>query len=155
MLGGRSVIQAEAVLRGDLVRTPGPNTPPTPSSVAIAMGKYCFISTGAILRPPSKLHRGLYSYHPLKVGDNVFVGPGAVVEAASVGSNVSIGKGAVIGKMAIVRDCVQILEGAVVPAGMVVGSGCVIGGRPGRVVGEVGVGWEGVDGWELWRTTAY
>lgn len=76
-----------------------------------------------------------------------------MIEAASIGNNVWIGKGAVVGKMAIVKDGVKILEGAVVPAGMVVASGGVIGGKPGRVVGEVGIAWEGVDGKELWRGT--
>ena len=115
------------------------------------MGRYCFLSTGAVLRPPSKLHRGVWSHHPLKMGDGVFVGPGCVVEAASVGSNVWIGKGAVVGKMALLRDNVRVLEGTVIPAGMVVGVGSVVGGRPARIVGEVGVGWEGVDGRELWK----
>jgi dynactin-5 len=66
---------------------------------------------------------------------------------------VSIGKGSVIGKMTIIKDMVQVLEGTIVPAGMVIPVGSVVGGRPGRVVGEVGVAWEGPDGRELWRNT--
>ena len=88
----------------------------------------------------------------MKIGDNVFIGPGCIVEAASIGNNVWIGKGAVVGRMAIIRDGCKILEGAVVPGGMVVGVGSVVAGRPGRVVGEVGVGWEGVGGRELWKS---
>ena len=95
----------------------------------------------------------MLSHHPLKIGDNVFVGQGCVIEAASIGNNVRVGKGAVVGKMAIIKDWVQVLEGAVVPPGMVIPSGSVVGGRPGRVVGSVGDGWEGVDGRELWRNT--
>ncbi|MCJ1233484.1 hypothetical protein MMC14_001442 [Varicellaria rhodocarpa] len=160
ILAGRTVIQAEACIRGDLIRTlPSSSssaTEPSSSSsakhnVAIAIGRYSFISTGAVLHPPGKLHRGVYSHHPLKIGDNVYVGPGCVIEAASIGNMVWIGKGAVVGNMAIIKDGVKVLEGAVVPAGMVVASGSVIGGRPGRVVGEVGIGWEGVDGREMWK----
>ena len=85
------------------------------------------------------------------------MGEGCVIEAASVGDHVHVGKGAVVGRMAIVKDWVRVLEGAVVPAGMVVASGSVVGGRPARVVGEVGDGWgfhegmEGGDMRELWR----
>ena len=67
-----------------------------------------------------------------------------------------IGAGSVVGKMVVIRDWVRVLEGSVVPAGMVVPSGVVVGGRPARVVGEVGEGW-GVGGGEggglrgLWR----
>lgn len=63
-----------------------------------------------------------------------------------------IGSGVVVGNMAILRDGVMVLDGTVVAPGMVVPSGVVVGGRPGRVVGEVGVGWEGVDGRGLWRS---
>ncbi|MCJ1386902.1 hypothetical protein MMC17_010030 [Xylographa soralifera] len=159
ILGGRTVIQADVIIRGDLTRTL-PSNPTTSGSapaasnhVAVALGRYCFISTGSILRPPAKLHRGVYSCLPLKIGDNVFVGPGCIIEAASIGNNVWIGKGAMLGKMAIVKDGVRILEGAVVPAGMVVGVGSVVAGKPARVVGEVGVGWEGFNGRELWKNT--
>ena len=170
ILGGRTVIQAEVCIRGDLVRsvpsTSGaasldPSTAATntaagakpPQHTSIMIGRYSFISTGSILRPPSKLHRGGFSYHPLKIGENVFVGPGCVIEAAQLGNNVWIGRGAVLGKMCIVKDMVKILEGSVIPPGMVVASGSVIGGRPARCVGLVGDGWEGFDGRELWRRT--
>ncbi|MCJ1472637.1 hypothetical protein MMC13_001286 [Lambiella insularis] len=153
ILGGRTVIQADVVLRGDLGRILSASASASQNQVTISIGRYCFISIGTILRPPAKIHRGVYSYIPQKLGDNVFVGPGCIVEAASIGNNVWLGKGAVIGKLVIVKDNVKVLEGAVVPAGMVIGVGSVVGGKPARVVGEIGVGWEGVDGKELWRTT--
>lgn len=152
------MIQAEAVIRGDLYRTPSSTSgasgssdqpqPSTSSSVAINVGRYSYISKQAILRPPSRLHRGVHSYYPLKIGDHVFVGERAVVEAATVGNHVSIGKEAVVGAMAILKDFVVVLDGAVVPAGMVVPSWCVVGGKPARIVGEVGEGFavEGADG---------
>ncbi|KAI9874794.1 MAG: hypothetical protein M1830_009286 [Pleopsidium flavum] len=170
ILGGRTVIQADVCIRGDLHKTlapPSSSTTSAPaqdqkqqqhSNVAVAIGRYTFLSKGSLLRPPSKLHRGLYSYYPLKIGDHVFIGENCFVEAAVVGSNVHIGKGSVIGKFAIIKDCVKVLEGTVVPAGMVVPSWSVVAGRPGRVVGELGDGWgvgegsEGGDLRELWRS---
>ena len=52
-----------------------------------------------------------------------------------VGDNVSIGA------FAIVKEGVKVLNGSVLPPHMVVPSGCVVGGRPARIVGEVGEGW--------------
>lgn len=89
----------------------------------------------------------MYSFYPLKIGDHVFVGERAVVEAATVGNHVHIGKDAVVGSMAILKDFVYVLDGAVVPGGMVVPSWCVVGGAPARIVGEVGEGY-GVEGAE-------
>lgn len=144
------MIQGEAVIRGDLHRTASSSSeqPSTTPSVAINVGRYSYISKQAILRPPSRLHRGVHSYYPLKIGDHVFVGEMAVVEAATVGNHVSIGREAVVGAMAILKDFVVVLDGAVVPAGMVVPSWCVVGGRPARIVGEVGEGFpvEGAEG---------
>ncbi|PYH33501.1 dynactin subunit 5 [Aspergillus neoniger CBS 115656] len=162
ILGGKTVIQADAVIRGDLYRSSssssststssdpgggGGGSAPNSPSVAITIGRYSYISRQAILRPPSRLHRGVYSFYPLKIGDHVFVGERAVVEAATVGNHVHIGKDAVVGSMAILKDFVYVLDGAVVPGGMVVPSWCVVGGAPARIVGEVGEGY-GVEGAE-------
>ncbi|BCS06232.1 hypothetical protein ABZX51_000670 [Aspergillus tubingensis] len=161
ILGGKTVIQADAVIRGDLYRSSSSSTStstssdpaggggsaPNSPSVAITIGRYSYISRQAILRPPSRLHRGVYSFYPLKIGDHVFVGERAVVEAATVGNHVHIGKDAVVGSMAILKDFVYVLDGAVVPGGMVVPSWCVVGGAPARIVGEVGEGY-GVEGAE-------
>ncbi|KAJ5105821.1 Dynactin subunit 5 [Penicillium alfredii] len=160
ILGGKTVIQAEAVIRGDLYRlhssasgdpnnpaTPTPTTQPNTPSVAITVGRYSYISKAAILRPPSRLHRGVHSFYPLKIGDHVFVGESAVIEAASLGNHVHVGAHASVGSMAIIKDFSCVLDGAVVPPGMVVPSWCVVGGQPARIVGEVGEGY-GVEGAE-------
>lgn len=77
----------------------------------------------------------------MKIGDNVFVGANCVISAASVSSHVHIGEGSVLGAFCIVRENVKVLPGTVVPGHMVIPPGSVVGGRPGRIVGEVGEGW--------------
>lgn len=81
------------------------------------------------------------SYYPLKLGENVFVGPNAFVAAAHVGNNVHIGAGAIIENGCVIRDRVKILPGSVMAAGTVAGTSVVVGGRPARVVGELPEGW--------------
>lgn len=123
------------------------------SNVAVAVGRYCFLSKGSCLRPPGKLYKGIFSHYPLKMGDHVFIGPSCVIEAALVGNHVSIGENCVVGKFAIIKDFVKILPGTVVPPHMVIPSFSVVGGRPARVVGEVPEGaHEGFDLRELYRT---
>ncbi|KAG5208091.1 Dynactin subunit [Trichophyton interdigitale] len=159
ILGGKTVIQADVCIRGDLYRqqpaTPaaapsgatGSKTAANTPSIAVTIGRYTYLSRSCLLRPPSRLHRGVHSYYPLKMGDHVFVGENSVVEAATVGNHVHIGRDVVVGSMAILKDYVVVLDGAVVPAGMVVPSWSVVGGAPARVVGEVGEGY-GVEGAE-------
>ncbi|EER24701.1 hypothetical protein D8B26_004939 [Coccidioides posadasii str. Silveira] len=160
ILGGKTVIQADVCIRGDLYRQqpPTPSSPSTATSggsgsnqntpsIAVSIGRYTYLSRSCLLRPPSRLHRGVHSYYPLKIGDHVFVGERSVIEAATIGNHVHVGKDAVVGCMAILKDFVVVLDGAVVPAGMVVPSFCVVGGAPARVVGEVGEGF-GIEGAE-------
>jgi dynactin-5 len=177
ILGGRAVIQPQVCIRGDLIRLPHPPATTNPSSssassttatttttagttqsqpqsqptVSVSIGRYSFISTSAVLRPPSKLSRGVLSYHALRVGEHVLIGADAVVEAAAIGDRVVIGEGSVVGRFAILKEGCVVLPGAVVPGGMVVPSGMVAGGRPARLVGEVGDGWKGGDLREMWR----
>ncbi|RYP40464.1 hypothetical protein DL767_001700 [Monosporascus sp. MG133] len=140
MLGGKTVIQAEAMIRGDLYRTaqssssagsaPGSNT-------AVAIGRYCFLSKGCCLRPPGRMYKGSFTYLPLRLGDQVFIGEGSVVQAATIGSHVHIGSNVVIGEFAIIKDYVRILDGTIVPANMVIPSFSIVAGQPARVIGEV------------------
>jgi dynactin-5 len=59
ILGGKTVIQAEVIIRGDLLRTlPGAADGARQSNVAVAIGRYCFLSKGSCLRPPAKLYKG-------------------------------------------------------------------------------------------------
>ncbi|KAG9243964.1 dynactin [Calycina marina] len=161
ILGGKTVIQAEVIIRGDLLRSvpsssssinPSPNDKQQ-SAVAVAIGRYCFFSRGCALRPPGRSTKGVFSHYPLKISDHVFVGPGSVIEAAILGSHVHIGAGVVVGKFAIIKDYVKVLDGAIIPANMVIPSFSIVGGRPARIVGEIAEGEvDGFDLRDLWRS---
>lgn len=89
----------------------------------------------------------------MKLGDHVFIGDGAVVEAAIIGSYVHIGKDCVIvsdvclvvridadfsqGKFAIIKDCVKIEDGTVIAPNSVIPPFSLVAGRPGVVVEEL------------------
>ena len=149
MLGGKTVIQPEAMIRGDLIRTApsssssssggggGSGSAAPANSTAVAIGRYCFLSRGVHLRPPGRLYKGVFTYMPLRMGDHVFVGQGSVVQAASVGNHVSIGSNCSINDFAIIKDYVKILDGTVVPSFMVIPSFSIVAGQPGRVIGEL------------------
>ncbi|KAK2625626.1 hypothetical protein QTJ16_004938 [Diplocarpon rosae] len=155
ILGGKTVIQAEVIIRGDLLRTFPASNPSEKhgSAVAVAIGRYCFFSRGCELRPPGKLYKGQFSHYPLKIADHVFVGAGSIIEAALIGSHVSIGSNCVVGKFTIIKDYVKILDGTVVPPNMVIPSFSVVAGRPGRVVAEIAEGEiDGMDLREVYRS---
>ncbi|RPB23824.1 dynactin [Terfezia boudieri ATCC MYA-4762] len=139
ILGGKTIIQAECTVRGDLRRTiPSSSSSSSNSAnVAIAIGRYCFLSRSSILRPPCKILKGQFSYYPMKIGDHVFVGEGSVVEAAAVGNRVTIGKNCVIGKFSIIKDCVRIEDGTVIAPNTVIPTFSLVRGRPGLVVEEL------------------
>ena len=142
MLGGRAVIQPEVMIRGDLVRTAPSSSSSSSgaapaSSTAVALGRYCFLARGAILRPPGRMYKGIFTYMPLRMGDHVYGGQSTIVQAATVGSYVHIGRDCTIGEFAIIKDCVKILDGSVVPPNMVIPSFSIVGGQPARLVGEL------------------
>ncbi|KAI0197470.1 trimeric LpxA-like protein [Astrocystis sublimbata] len=153
MLGGKTVIQAEAMIRGDLARIAQPAAAAAggqaapASNTAVAIGRYCFLSKGCCLRPPGRIYKGSFTYLPLRLGDHVFVGESTVVQAATVGSHVHIGANVVVGEFAIIKDYVRILDSAIVPPNMVIPSFSIVAGQPARVVGEVPEG--GLDAFEL------
>ncbi|KAI8802633.1 dynactin, subunit p25 [Cladochytrium replicatum] len=131
ILGGKSIIQTDCVVRGDLRRSGGGH------AVVIATGKYCLLGRGSVIRPPYKTYKGLFSYYPMKIGDHVHIGEDSVVEAAQIGNYVMIGKNCVIGRFAVIKDCVRILDGTVIPPNAVVPSFSVYGGNPGRLVDQL------------------
>ena len=74
---------------------------------------------------------------PLRMGDHVYVGPGSVIQAASIGTHVHIGASVAIGEFSIIKDYVRILDGSVVPPNTVIPSFSVVAGKPARVIDEV------------------
>lgn len=59
MLGGKTVIQPEVMIRGDLARTASSSSGSAPANnTAVAIGRYCFLSRGAVLRPPGRVYKG-------------------------------------------------------------------------------------------------
>ncbi|CAH0033477.1 unnamed protein product [Clonostachys rhizophaga] len=139
MLGGKAVIQPEVMIRGDLVRTaPSSSSSGGPaSSTAVAIGRYCFLARGALLRPPGRIYKGTFTYMPLRMGDHVYIGQSTVVQAATVGNHVHIGRDCTIGEFAIIKDCVRILDGTIVPPHMVIPSFSIVAGQPARLIGEL------------------
>lgn len=108
ILGGKTIISSNAIIRGDLRRT-GPG-----HAVVISLGRYCLIGEGCVMRsvrtsyeypyklviviyrPPYKTYRGNFNYYPMKIGDHVHIGGGTIVEAATIGNHVQIGKNCII-----------------------------------------------------------
>lgn len=84
---------------------------------------------------------------PLRIGEHVFIGERAVVEAAMIGSHVHIGRNVVVGEFAIVKDYVRLLDGAVVAPHQVIPSFSIVAGAPARVIAELPEG--AVDALEL------
>lgn len=53
------MIQPEVMIRGDLARSAQPSAGGAPAnSTAVAIGRYCFLSRGALLRPPGRMYKG-------------------------------------------------------------------------------------------------
>ncbi|CAK7226928.1 hypothetical protein SBRCBS47491_006394 [Sporothrix bragantina] len=154
ILGGKSVIQQDVMIRGDLVRSlpassssSGGASSGSGSNTAISIGRYCFLSKGCCLRPPGRLWKGVFSHMPLRMGDHVFIGAGSTVMAASIGSHVHLGANVVVGDFAIIKDYVRVLDGTVIPPNMVIASFSIVAGQPARVVGELPEG--GTEAFEL------
>ncbi|KAK3377630.1 trimeric LpxA-like protein [Podospora didyma] len=143
MLGGKTVIQPEVMIRGDLVRSvqssssASSSTGAPANNTAVSIGRYCFLSRGCCLRPSGRLYKGAFTYMPLRMGDHVFVGAGSVVQAASIGNHVHIGAKVVVGELAIIKDYVRVLDGSVIAPNMVIPSFSIVAGQPARVIGEV------------------
>lgn len=53
ILGGKTIIQHNVVVRGDLRRAGGSGP-----AVVIAVGKYCVMGEGCVVRPPYKTYKG-------------------------------------------------------------------------------------------------
>lgn len=70
--------------------------------------------------------------HPLKVGNDVTVGHGAILHACTIGNFTLIGMGAVILDGAIIEDEVMVAAGSVVTPGKTLESGFMYMGSPAK-----------------------
>ncbi|KIY70603.1 dynactin subunit P25 [Cylindrobasidium torrendii FP15055 ss-10] len=131
ILGGKTIIVSQAIIRGDLRRSGAGHT------VVISLGRYCLVQEYCVLRPPYKTYRGQFNYYPMKIGNCVHIGANSIVEAASVGDHVQIGKNCVIGKFAIIKDCAKIADGTIIPPNTVVPAMAEFEGSPGRFVRDL------------------
>lgn len=65
MLGGKTVIQPEVMIRGDLIRTVQASSQSAsgaaPNNTSVSIGRYCFLSRGCVLRPPGRMYKGYVS----------------------------------------------------------------------------------------------
>ncbi|KAI7091434.1 hypothetical protein KC356_g650 [Hortaea werneckii] len=143
MLGGKSVIMAGVCLRGDLYRKSerGATEGEKDAQTAISVGRASVISTNCTLRPPMRISRSQMTFYPIRISDNVFIGPESHIAAASISSHVHIGARCVLQPFCVIKEQCKILPGTVVPPHMIVPPGSVVAGRPARIVGEVGEGW--------------
>ena len=80
-------------------------------------------------------------YLPMRIGDNVFIGPDCHISSATISNHVHIGANCVLSSLCIVKEGSRILPGTVVPPGMTVPAGTVVAGRPAQIVDDVGDGW--------------
>lgn len=75
---GKTIIEAGAVIRGDLS--------------TIELGSYCLIGRHAVIRPAEQKFQGRIAYIPMTIGDHVMIEENAIVEAAAIGDCTHIGK---------------------------------------------------------------
>lgn len=115
-----SIIRENVVIRGDLCD--------------IALGRYCILMPGAILRPPLKRYASGPAYVQQSIGDFVYVGDGSCVSALNIGSYVYIGKNCVIGDNCTIRNCAVIMDDTVLAPGTCVPPFAVVEGNPGVFV---------------------
>lgn len=119
------------------------------NQTSVHLGRHVYLSPGVVLHPPSRMTtvnapegpRQVVIYYPLKIDSHVFIGAGSVIRAAEIKSHVHIGSNVTVGNMSVIKEGVRILDGAMLPGNSVWASGAVVGGRPARVVGQVGEGW--------------
>jgi dynactin 5 len=128
VLGGKSIIEHEAVIRGDLHR-------PDSNSPIVAIGRYCIMDHGCNIEPPNKISSttGTLSRYPMKIGSYCHIGASTKVQSAQIGSCVYVGKNCILGAFSIIKDCVMIADDTVIPPMTVIPPFSVVQGNPGRI----------------------
>lgn len=123
VLLGKTIIQSNCVIRGDLAK--------------VKIGTHCVISSKSVIRPPFKRYPKGCAFFAMEMGDHVYIGENSVINASVVGSFVHIGKNCVIGRHSVLKSCCAIADNTIVPPGTTVPCFSVVGGSPGLVVGEL------------------
>ena len=108
VIGERSSVWYNAVIRGDLA--------------PIFIGNHTNIQDNAVIHVTPDI--------PVRIGDNVTVGHGAIVHSATVEDNVLIGMGAIVLNGAVIRKNSIVGAGALIPPGKEVPSYSVAVGVP-------------------------
>ena len=123
MLNGKTIIQSDSIIRGDLA--------------GVKIGRHCVISSRAVIRPAFKRYAKGLSFFAMQIGDHTYIGEDSIVNSSAIGSYVHIGKNCVIGRHSILKDCCVIADNTIVPQGTVVSTFAVVSGSPGTIVGEL------------------
>eukprot|EP00808_Paulinella_micropora_P030366 g22606.t1 len=120
---GKTVIEARAIIRGDLAR--------------VNIGQHCIIGEGVVLKPSEHRYSGEVKYIPLPIGDHTVIEKNSIVQAAQIGQAVHIGKDCIIGRRCILSDCCKIEDGSVLAPGTVVAPFSIMAGFPAQRVGRL------------------
>lgn len=123
VLNGKTIVQDDCIIRGDLAN--------------VRVGRNCVIKSRSVIRPPFKKFSKGVAFFPSVIGDHVFIEEDSVVNSAQIGSFVHIGKNCVIGKRCILKDCCMIADNTVLPPETMVPPFCVYAGSPARCVAQL------------------
>jgi UDP-3-O-[3-hydroxymyristoyl] glucosamine N-acyltransferase len=132
--------KAGAIIAGDFASASA-----TPKTLLISdQPRLAFARASKLLEPPSLTKAGIHSsavVHPsAKLGDQVVVGPHAVIEEeASIGPRTRIGAGSVIGPGVVIQEDCEIKSRVTIYPGTRVGQRAVI--HAGAVLGSDGFGY--------------
>lgn len=100
-------------------------------TASIRVGKNSLIQDRVILKSSIKENS------EINIGDNVFLGPNAQLDACTLDDFSFVGMGATIGRDVVVEPYAVVAAGSVVPAGTVVPSGQVWAGHPAQYLRDV------------------
>lgn len=123
VLSGKTIVQNDCIIRGDLGN--------------VRVGTNCIIKSRSVIRPPFKKFSKGAAFFPSVIGNHVFIEEDCVINSQQIGSYVHIGKNCIIGKRAVLKDCCTIADNTVIPPETVVPPFCVYAGSPGRCVDQL------------------
>ncbi|MBP3894137.1 MAG: GNAT family N-acetyltransferase [Atopobiaceae bacterium] len=104
---------------------------------AVLRGDMASITIGARTNIQDNAVVHVSSDHPVRLGEGVTVGHGAIVHGCEVGNNTLVGMGSIVLNGARIGDDCIIGAGALVLQNMVVPSGSVVVGSPARVLRDM------------------